>query len=171
MYSFSERVSAMNHDSADNIRVRAAESLVSVHWNVQKSVRVGIGTASATDVSNGNLSNVEDFVDAIDKCLWSQTPGATTIGDRIQSSIPRSRQNCSILGIVKPRIKIRDFARKNVLVVLAWLLAGMGPCRSKSNWYWGPSIVWRQVMRPRQCGWEVSWLQECGTWWWIQWCP
>lgn len=71
----------MNHDSANDIRVGGTESLLSVHWNVQKSVRVGISTASATYVSDGELSNVEDFMDAIDKCFWGQSPRATTIVD------------------------------------------------------------------------------------------
>lgn len=81
----------MNHDSANDIRVWCTESLLSVHRNVQKSVRVGISTASATYVSDGELSNVEDFVDAIDKCLWGQSPGATTIVNCIQSSMRRPR--------------------------------------------------------------------------------
>lgn len=86
-YSLSQRVGAVDHDSADNVRVTGAQSSVGIHRDVQEPVRVGIGTAASANVANRKLGNIENLADIANEGFRSQTTNTSTIVDVVQAPV------------------------------------------------------------------------------------
>jgi hypothetical protein len=58
-----------------------AQSTVSIHGDVEGPVRVCIDVTCSADVPDRELSDVEDFADVGDECLWRQAIDAASIVD------------------------------------------------------------------------------------------
>lgn len=95
----------MNHHCTSNVRIRATHPTGRIATNVEKSVRVGIGTAqtSAGGEYDGDLSNLEDFSDIADQHLWGHRTGTTAIVDVVGSSVIGTAEDSSIASIVQSR--------------------------------------------------------------------
>lgn len=103
----------MDHDSADNVRVRSAHSLVGIHRDVQEPVRVGIGATGPANVANSKLGNVENLADSIYERFGRQPSGATPIVDVVQAPIVGAGQDGPIASIIDPERSLEEFGLKS----------------------------------------------------------